>query len=81
MENIVEYFKEHWQYVVIAGGILTLLGAIFNWKWIASLEGEKPFGPGRFVYDTFGQSGYRIFIGFLGVVIIACGIFFLFTGR
>lgn len=46
MENIVEYFKEHWQYVVIAGGILTLLGAIFNWKWITSLEGEKPFGPG-----------------------------------
>ena len=73
MENVVAYLKDHWQYVVIAGGGLTLLGAIFNWRWVTSPDGERPNGPGR--------GGYRVFMGVLGVVIIACGIFFLFVGR
>ena len=81
MENVVAYLKDHWQYVVIAGGGLTLLGAIFNWRWVTSPDGERPNGPGRFIYDIFGQGGYRVFMGVLGVVIIACGIFFLFVGR
>lgn len=79
MENVVAYLKDHWQYVVIAGGGLTLLGAIFNWRWVTSPDGERPNGPGRFIYDIFGQGGYRVFMGVLGVVIIACGIFFLFV--
>ena len=81
MENVVAYLKDHWQYVVIAGGGLTLLGAIFNWRWVTSPDGERPNGPGRFIYDIFGQGGYRVFMGVLGVVIIACGIFFLYVGR
>ena len=39
MENVVAYLKDHWQYVVIAGGGLTLLGAIFNWRWVTSPDG------------------------------------------
>lgn len=64
MENIVEYFKEHWQYVVIAGGILTLLGAIFNWKWITSLEGEKPFGPDDLYMIRSGRAVIVSLLGF-----------------
>ena len=30
MENVVAYLKDHWQYVVIAGGGPTLLGSNFN---------------------------------------------------
>ena len=50
-------------------------------RWVTSPDGERPNGPGRFIYDIFGQGGYRVFMGVLGVVIIACGIFFLFVGR
>ena len=65
MENVVAYLKDHWQYVVIAGGGLTLLGAIFNWRWVTSPDGERPNGPGRFIYDIrtgrvsclYGRSG------------------------
>lgn len=63
------------------GGGLTLLGAIFHWQWVTSPEGEKPNGPGRFIYDLFGQGGYCVFMGILGIMIIVCGIFFLFVGR
>lgn len=55
MENVVVYLKDYWQYVVIACGGLTLLGAISNWRWVTSPEGEKPNAPGRFIYDLFGQ--------------------------
>lgn len=45
MENVVAYLKDHWQYVVIAGGGLTLLGAIFNWRWVTSPDGENQTAP------------------------------------
>lgn len=80
MENIIAYLQDHWQYVVIVGGVLTLLGAIFNLRWVTNPGGERPGGSGRFIYDLFGQGGYRVFIGVVGVVIIICGIFFLLAG-
>lgn len=78
MDNVVSYLQEHWQYVVIAAGFLILLGVIFNWRWVTTPEGEQPNGPGRIIYDIFGQGGYRVFKVVLGLVIIACGAFFLF---
>lgn len=45
MENVVAYLKDHWQYVVIAGGGLTLLGAIFNWRWVTSPEEKDQTAP------------------------------------
>lgn len=55
MENVVAYLKDHWQYVVIAGGGLTLLGAIFNWRWVTSPDGERPNGPGRSLSMTYSD--------------------------
>ena len=55
MENVVAYLKDHWQYVVIAGGGLTLLGAIFNWRWVTSPDGERPNGPGRALSMTYSD--------------------------
>lgn len=80
MEQIVMLLQSHWQYIVIFGGLLVLLGAICNWRWLTSPNGEKPFSLGRFVYALCGQNGYRIFMGVLGVVISACGIFLLLIG-
>lgn len=45
MENVVAYLKDHWQYVVIAGGGLTLLGAIFNWRWVTSRMEKDQTAP------------------------------------
>ena len=81
MENVVAYLKDQWLLVVCAWGGLTLFGAILNWRWVTRRVVQKPHDPGRFIYDLFGQGWYRVFMGVLGVVIIACGIFFLFVGR
>lgn len=32
MENIFEFLRRHFEYVLIAGGLLFLIGAILDWK-------------------------------------------------
>ena len=34
MDEVFEWLKAHYQYVLIAGGLLFLIGAIREWKWI-----------------------------------------------
>ena len=39
METIFEYAKIHYQYVLIAGGLLFLIGAIRDRKWAYQATG------------------------------------------
>ena len=83
MENVVAYLKDHWQYVVIAGGGLTLLGgAIFNWRWVHKPDGERPKRPRTLYLWTYSdRAGIVSLWAFWAFVIIACGIFLSFVGR
>lgn len=77
MEQIQLLLEEHWQFLVIACGLVTVVGALCNWRWLTRPEGENPFGLGRFIYDHFGSGGYRVFTGLLGLVLIILGVCFL----
>ena len=35
MENIFECLRSHFEYVLIAGGLLFFIGAILDWKWVS----------------------------------------------
>lgn len=35
MDGVFEFLKAHYQYVLIAGGLLFLIGAIRDWQWEA----------------------------------------------
>ena len=42
MENIFEFLRTHFEYVLIAGGLLFLIGAILDWKWVyRATDGDK----------------------------------------
>ena len=42
MENIFEFLRSRFEYVLIAGGLLILIGAILDWKWVSSATvGDK----------------------------------------
>ena len=73
MERLSQFLSQHWQLLVIAAGVLVLLGAVFNWKWICDPRGSNPMGFLAFVYRNFGEKAHRVAVGVLGVVIIACG--------
>ena len=39
MDGVFEWLKAHYQYVLIAGGLLFLIGAIRDWKWVYQATG------------------------------------------
>jgi len=56
----------------IFAGIFSLLASCFNWNWFFSAH------KAEYIVKTFGLSGARLFYGFLGVALIACGLIGLF---
>ena len=76
MESIFEFLRLHFEYVLIAGGLLFLIGAILDWKWVSSATvGDK--ARYAFIFEVWGEKGYRVFIGMCGLILVICGLVFL----
>lgn len=79
MENICEFLSLHFEYVLIAGGLLILIGAILDWKWVSSATvGDK--ARHAFIFEVWGERGYRVLIGICGLVLVICGLVYLVLG-
>ena len=76
MDRIFEWLTAHYQYVLIAGGLLFLIGAIRDWKWVyQATVGDKV--RHAFIFEAWGEKGYRVFIGICGLLLVICGVVFL----
>ena len=76
MDEVFEWLKAHYQYVLIAGGLLFLIGAIRDWKWVCQATvGDK--AQYVFIFEVWGEKGYRVFIGICGLLLVICGVVFL----
>ena len=76
MDEVLEWLKAHYQYVLIAGGLLFLIGAIRDWKWVyKATVGDK--ARYALIFEVWGEKGYRVFIGICGLLLVICGILFL----
>ena len=51
--------------LAFAAGLITVLGAAFNWDWFFDNAKARPF------VKWFGREGARVFYGVLGCVIVA----------
>ena len=80
MENIFGYVKLHYQYVLIAGGLLFLIGAIRDWKWVYQATGGDK-ARYAFIFKVWGEKGYRVFIGICGLLLTICGVVFLMLDK
>lgn len=56
------------------------IGALLNWRWVCEFDHRRvrPFAFDTLVHDFFGDQGYRFLMGISGLVIILCGLVFLF---
>lgn len=76
MDEVFEWLKAHYQYVLIAAGLLFLIGAIRDWKWMyQATVGDKV--RHAFIFEVWGEKGYRFFIGICGLLLVICGVVFL----
>ena len=76
MENIFEFLRMHFEYVLIAGGLLFLIGAILDWKWVyRATDGDKACHA--FIFEMWVEKGYRVFIGLCGLILAICGLVYL----
>lgn len=66
----------NFEYVLIAGGLLFLIGAILDWKWVYRATGGDK-ARHAFIFEVWGEKGYRVFIGICGLGLAICGLVFL----
>ena len=53
MEEVFEWLKAYYQYVLIAGGLLFLVGVIRDWKWVyQATVGDK--ARYAFIFEVWG---------------------------
>jgi hypothetical protein len=55
-------------FLLIAGGLFGICGAICNWDWFFRAR------KARFMVDAIGRTGARVFYGILGSAIVVAGV-------
>lgn len=80
MEQLMAFLQKHWPFTIIGCGLLIFIGALLNWRWVCEFDHRRvrPFAFDTLVHDFFGDQGYRFLMGISGLVIILCGLVFLF---
>ena len=54
MDEVLEWLKAHYQYVLIAGGLLFLIDSIRDWKWVyqATVKDKARYA---FIFEVWGE--------------------------
>lgn len=79
--EIINFLQPYWQWVLMAAGLLVLLGAIFDWHWISNPTIEDKNHPfTHFILELWGVKGFRVSQGILGIILMGYGLLYLFIG-
>lgn len=75
IDQIINLLKQNYQYVFIIVGLLYTLAAIFDFsginKYSTADSGEN---LKRFVFEKFGEVGYKVLNITIGIVLILYGV-------
>ena len=61
------FLQQHWYFVTLTVGVLSLIGAILNWNWLCNPTG-KPHA------DWYSRGGRRVRFFLLGMVLIVVSV-------
>lgn len=73
--QIIDLLKQNYQYVFIVVGLLYTLAAVFDFAGInkySTADSGKTFK--RFVFENFGEAGYKVLNITIGIVLILYGV-------
>ena len=71
IDQIIDLLKQNYQYVFIVVGLLYTLAAVFDFAGInkySTADSGKIFK--RFVFENFGEVGYKVLNSIVGIVLI-----------
>ncbi len=80
MDGVFEFLKAHYQYVLIVAGLIFFIGALRDWKWVYDATSGDRIRH-AFIFEIWGEKGYRVFIGICGLILVLCGVVFLFLDK
>ena len=66
-EQIAAFLQEHWEWVTLIMGIVSVVGSIRNWNWMCDPTG-KPYS------HRYGRGSRRVIFFLLGLVLIVVSI-------
>ena len=66
-EQITAFLQEHWEWVTLIMGIVSVVGSIRNWNWMCDPTG-KPYS------HRYGRGSRRVIFFLLGLVLIVVSI-------
>ena len=66
-EQITTFLQEHWEWVTLIMGIVSVVGSILNWNWMCDPTG-KPYS------HRYGRGSRRVIFFLLGIVLIVTSI-------
>ena len=69
-EQITAFLQEHWEWVTLIMGIVSVVGSIRNWNWMCDPAG-KPDS------HRYGRGSRRVIFFLLGLVLIVASIWSL----
>ena len=75
INQIIDLLKQNYQYVFIVVGLLYTLAAVFDFVGInkySTADSGKTFK--RFVFENFGEAGYKVLNSIVGIVLILYGV-------
>lgn len=77
-ENIWELLKANFPWVLIAFGIIVIIGNVLDWDWIVRPTGRlKHTIIYMFFEGKWGRKGVRVLQGIIGAMIILVGIMYI----
>lgn len=78
MDQIVEFLKMNYQWVLIGFGLLEIIGSLLKWSWILEPSGKM---KNSFIFSAivnkWGENGLRGINIFLGILLIISAVILL----
>lgn len=82
MENIFEFLKAHYEWLLMGLGVLEIIGSILKWSWLLEPSGKmKNFLILSAIINKWGENGLRGINIFFGIVLILCAVVVLLVGK
>lgn len=72
---MIDYLRKYPEFILIAMGASFLAGAIFNWSLITASNSSRKNPIVKLTFYYFGEKGYRLLIGMIGLIILMFAIY------